>query len=98
MAYVQPHIPTKQPFALIMQHQWMLNMCIPFSKNNAQEFDSTFKTKVFGLPSYIAVMPNEQGVGIPLRYMLYTNDAISQHEQLAFEMTFKIIFETMEGV
>ena len=70
-------------------------MCTRFSKNNAWEIDSTCKTNVFGLPLYAAVAPNEQGVGIPLWYMLCTNDAGSQHEQLALEMTLKFIFERM---
>ena len=50
------------------------------------------------MPLYVVVAPNEQGVGIPLRYMLYTNDAGSHQEQLALEMTLKFIFERMEGV
>ena len=66
VAYVQLYIPTKQSFVLIMQYQWMLNMCMCLSKNNAWAIDSTFKTNVFGLPLYAAVAPNEQGFGIPL--------------------------------
>ena len=81
-----------------MHDKWMLSMCIRLSKNNAWAIDSTFKTNVFGLPLYAAVAPNEHGVGIPLWYMLCTNDTGSQHEQLALEMTLKIIFEKMEGV
>ena len=98
VVYVQPYIPTKQGFVLIMQDQWMYHMCMRLSKNNAWAIDSTFKTNVFGLPLYAAVAPNEQGVGIPLWYMLCTNDAGSQHEQLALQMTLKFIFERMEGV
>ena len=98
VAYIQPYIPTKQPFVLIIQDQWMLNMCMRLSKNNAWAIDSTFKTNVFGLPLYAAVAPNEQGVGIPLWYMLCTNDAGYHHEQLALEMTLKKIFERMKGI
>ena len=47
VAYIQPYIPTKQPFVLIIQDQWMLNMCMRLSKNNAWAIDSTFKTNVF---------------------------------------------------
>ena len=65
VAYVQPYIPGKQPFVLIMQDKWMLNMGIRLSKNNAWAIDSTFKTNVFGLPLYATVAPNEHGVGIP---------------------------------
>ena len=50
VAYVQPYIPGKQPFVLIMQDKWMLNMCIRLSKNNVWSIDFTFKTNVFGLP------------------------------------------------
>jgi hypothetical protein len=57
-----------------------------------------FKNNIFGLSLYVAVAPNEQGVGIPLWYMLCTNDSGSQHEQLVLEITIKIIFERLEGI
>ena len=78
--------------------QWMLNMCIRLSKNNAWAIHTTFKTNVFGLPLYVAVAPNAQGIDIPLWYMLCTNDLGSRHEQFTFEMTLKIIFERIEGI
>ena len=93
VVYVQPYIPTKQGFVLIMQDQWMYHMCMRLSKNNAWAIDSTFKTNVFGLPLYVVVALNEQTIGIPLWYMLCTNDAGSHHEQLAL-----VIFERMKGV
>ena len=34
VVYVQPYIPTKQGFVLIMQDQWMYHMCMRLSKNN----------------------------------------------------------------
>ena len=79
VAYVEPYMPGKQPFVLIMQDKWMLNMCIRLSKNNAWAIDSTFKTNVFGLPLYVAVAPNEKRLNIPLWHMLCTNDGGSQH-------------------
>ena len=67
----------------------MLNMCMRLSKNNAWAIDSTFKTNVFGLPLYVVVALNEQTIGIPLWYMLCTNDVGSDHDQLALEMTLR---------
>ena len=81
-----------------MQDQCMLTMCMRLSNNNAWAIDSTFKTNVYDLPLYVAVAPNEKRVGIPLWYMLCTNDAGSHHEQLALEMTRKKIFQRMKGV
>ena len=47
VAYAQAYIPTKQPFVLIIQDQWTLNMCMCLSKNNDWAINSTFKTNVF---------------------------------------------------
>ena len=32
VAYVQPYIPTKQPFVLIMQDKWMLTCVLAFQR------------------------------------------------------------------
>ena len=37
------------------------------------------------------------GVGIPLCYMLCSSDCGSNHEQIALEITLKIIFKRMES-
>ena len=73
-------------------------MCIRLSKNNSWAIDSTLKTNVFGLPSYVAIAPNEQVVVIPRWYMRCTNETRSQHEQVTLQITLKIIFERMQGV
>ncbi|MCO5579681.1 hypothetical protein L7F22_033539 [Adiantum nelumboides] len=69
--YVQPYNPSavdegKRPFVLIIQDPWMLHSAIRFSPQRAWAVDSTFKTNVFGLPLYAAVVPNQMGVGIPV--------------------------------
>ena len=56
VAHVQPYLPGEpgspaiQPFILILQDQWMLEMCERLTLNNYWEIDSTFKTNQFGLP------------------------------------------------
>ena len=103
VVYVQPYNPSainkeKGPFILIIQDQWMLHILMRFSQNNAWAVDSTFKTNVFGLPLYAAVLPNQNGVGIPIWLMLCSSDVGSQQENVALELTLKLIFSRMQGI
>lgn len=103
MLYVQPYNPhaieeEKRPFVLIIQDEWMLQMAMRFSRHNSWAVDSTFKTNVFGLPLYAAVLPNQNGVGIPIWLMMCTNDVGTNQESMALELTFKTIFSRMHEI
>lgn len=103
MHYVQPYNPDameeeKRPFILVIQDEWMLENAIRFSANNAWAVDSTFKTNIFGLPLYAAVLPNQLGMGIPIWLMMCTSDVGTQHESIALEITIRMIFLRMKGV
>ena len=47
--HIQPYVqetkesPPKQPFVMIIQDKWMLEMCMRLSCNNMWAIDSTFK-------------------------------------------------------
>ncbi|MCO5584014.1 hypothetical protein L7F22_037933 [Adiantum nelumboides] len=101
--YCQPYNPTAsdpkdRPFILILQDEWMLEMDIRFSANNAWAIDSTFKTNKYGLPLFATVLPNQLGVGIPIWFMLCTCDVGARHEVIALEITIKRIFSRMANV
>ncbi|MCO5569696.1 hypothetical protein L7F22_023412 [Adiantum nelumboides] len=101
--YCQPYNPTAsdlkdKPFILILQDEWMLEMGVRFSANNAWAIDSTFKTNKYGLPLFAAVLPNQLGVGIPIWFMLCTCDVGDRHEVIALEITIKRIFSRMANV
>lgn len=103
MFYVQPYNPhaieeEKRPFVLIIQDEWMLQMAMRFSCHNSWAVDSTFKTNVFGLPLYAAVLPNQNGVGIPIWLMMCTSDIGTNQESKALELTFKTIFSRMREI
>jgi hypothetical protein len=66
--YVQLFNPGNngQSFVIIIQDNWMLQMCRNLSANNAWVIDSTFRTNQFRLSLYIVVAPHSQGIRIPL--------------------------------
>lgn len=101
--YCQPYNPHAEedkdkPFIIIIQDKWMLDMAMRFSLHNSWAIDSTFKTNVFGLPLYAAVLPNQHGVGMPIWFMMCTNDPGSNQESVALEITLKTIFSKMNHV
>ena len=103
MCYCQPYNPKAsnakdRPFIVIIQDKWMLDMAMRFSLHNAWAIDSTFKTNVFGLPLYAAVLPNQNGIGIPIWLMLCTNDPGSNQESIALEITLKIVLSRMRNI
>ena len=60
VVHVQPYTkgsPVKQPFLMIIENKWMLEMCILFSSNNSWAIDSIFKINKSGLRLYTAVAP-----------------------------------------
>ncbi|MCO5566318.1 hypothetical protein L7F22_019995 [Adiantum nelumboides] len=71
--YCQPYNPIASDpkdklFILILQDEWMLEMSIRFSANNAWAIDSTFKTNKYGLSLFAAVLHNQLGVADSGRY------------------------------
>ena len=73
-------------------------MAMRFSTNNSWAIDSTFKTNIYGLPLYAAVLPNQQGVGLPIWFMLCTVDPGCRHDVIALSLTLKIIFGRIGNV
>ncbi|KAI5064240.1 hypothetical protein GOP47_0020910 [Adiantum capillus-veneris] len=95
--FVQPYSPqnpdeNKRPFILLIQDEWMLQVALRFSCQNSWAMDSTFKTNIYGLPLYGAVLPNQTGIGIPIWLMLCSIDVGTNQEKVALELTFKMIF------
>ncbi|KAI5068324.1 hypothetical protein GOP47_0016669 [Adiantum capillus-veneris] len=100
VCYYQPYNPhatndSEKPFILIIQDQWMLEMAMRFSWHNSWVIDSTFKTNAFGLPLYAVVLPNQHGVGIPIWFMMCSNDPGLDHERIALEITLSTILSRM---
>ena len=99
---MQPYNPnvqdaTKRPFIVIIQDDWMLQVALRFSPHNAWAVDITLKMNVFGLPLYGGVLPNQHGVGLPIWFMICTNDPGTQQEGIAFEVTFRVIFSRLQN-
>ena len=83
----------KQSFLVTTRDKRMLGMCIWLFYVYSWAIDSKFKTRHFGLPLCVRVVPNNKGVGIPLWYMLHSYDCGSNHAQLVLDMTLRIIFK-----
>ncbi len=101
--YLQPYNPhaseeRDRPFILVIQDDWMLDMALRFSRNNSWAIDSTFKTNVFGMPLYAAVLPNQHGIGIPIWFMLCTHDVGTTQESIALQVTLSVVFQRMNEV
>ncbi|MCO5554036.1 hypothetical protein L7F22_007562 [Adiantum nelumboides] len=101
--HCQPYNPDApeerdRPFILVIQDEWMLRMCMRFSSNNAWAINSTFKTNVFGMPLYAALVPNQHGVGLPLWFMLCTHDVGTSQESVALHITLQLVFQRMKNI
>ena len=73
--YYQPYAPTdevppKKPFVIVIQYEFIQNSAQRFSATNFWALNFTFKTNRYGLPLYVSIVPNENGIGIPVFYML----------------------------
>ena len=66
-----------------------------FFKDNAWALDSTFKTNQWDLPLYAAIVPNQDGKGMPVFYMLCTKDKNEGHEGIAIELALSAVFESI---
>ena len=98
--YYQPYAPKdenprKRPFVVVIQDEFMRNSAKRFSGNNSWALDSTFKTNQYGLPLYAAIVPNQDGIGIPVFYMLCSNDVKQGHEGIAIEIALTHVFESL---
>lgn len=101
--YYQPYAPTeidprKRPFVVVIQDEFMKSMAERFSRDNSWALDSTFKTNQYGLPLYAAVVPNQDGKGIPVFYMLCSNEIKEGHEGIALELALTHVFAAIGEV
>ena len=69
-----------------------------FSVGNLWAIDSTFKTNLYDLPLYAAIVPNQDGRGMPVFYMLCSKDKEKGHEGIAMKITLQYVFASIEGV
>ena len=63
-----------------------------FLTQNSWAFDSTFKTNQYGWPLFAAIVPNKDGNGISVFYMLCSIDKQQGHEEIAMKLTLTHIF------
>jgi hypothetical protein len=80
---------------VVIQDEFMKNLAQRFSGNNSWALDSTFSTNQFGLPLYAAIVPNQDGIGIPVFYMLCSNVPKQGHEGIAIEIALTHVFESL---
>jgi hypothetical protein len=98
--YYQPYAPKNEdprmrPFVVVIQDDFMRKSAQRFSGNNSWALDSTFKTNQYGLPLYAAIVPNQDGIGIPVFYMLCSNDPQGGHEGVAIDIALFHVFESL---
>jgi hypothetical protein len=77
--YYQPYAPKDKdprmrPFVVVFQDDFMRSVAQRFSHGNSWALDSTFKTNQYDLPFYAVIVPNQDGKGMPVFYMLCTKD------------------------
>lgn len=95
--YYQPYAsknedPKKIPFVVVIQDDFMQKSSLRFSSDNSWVLDSTFKTNQYGLTLYVAIVPNQDGIGILVFYMLCSNEVKEWHECLAIEIALSHVF------
>ena len=98
--YYQPYAPAqsnprKRPFVVVIQNEFMKDVAKKFSPGKSWAVDSTFKTNQYGLPLYAAIVPNQDGKGMPVFYMLCSNDIKGGHEGIALELALTHVFESI---
>ena len=105
--FYQPYLPKekdprKRPFVVVIQDEWMRNIGRRFSNGNSWAIDSTFCTNQYGLPLYAAVVPNQDGKGVPVFYILCTRDVKQKqgqnHEGIALELALTAAFASIGNV
>jgi hypothetical protein len=98
--YYQPYAPKdkdprKRPFVVVFQDDFMRSVAQRFSHGNSWALDSTFKTNQYDLPLYATIVPNQDGKGMPVFYMLYTKDNKQGHEGIALELALTSVFASI---
>ena len=88
----------KRPFIVVLQDEFMRDIAKRFSTGNSWALDSTFKTNNYDLPLYAAVVPNEDGRGMPIFYMLCSKDKGQGHQGIAIEIALECVFKNMGSV
>ena len=101
--YYQPYAPKdidprKRPFVIVIQDEFMRDVAKKFSPAKSWAVDSTFKTNQYGLPLYAAIVPNQDGIGMPVFYMLCSNDVKEGHEGIALELALTHAFQSIGEV
>ena len=64
----------KIPFIVVPQDKFMRDIAKRFSTGNSWALDSTFKTNNYDLLLYAVVVPNEDGRGMSIFYILCSKD------------------------
>ena len=80
---------------VVIQDEFMKSMAQRFSTGNSWALDSTFKTNQHGLPLYAAIVPNQDGKGIFVFYMLCSNDIKQSYEGIALELALTHVFDSI---
>ena len=69
-----------------------------FSTGKLWALDSTFKTNNYDLPLYAAVVPNDDGRGMPVFYMLWSKDKGQGHQGIAIKIALEYVFKNIENI
>jgi hypothetical protein len=98
--YYQPYAPRKKdprkrPFIVVFQDDFMRSAIQRFSHGNSWALDSIFKTSQYDLPLYASIVPNQDGKGIPVFYMLCTKDNKHGHEGIALGLALTSVFASI---
>ena len=83
---------------VVIQDEWMRDVGKRFSRGNSWALDSTFKTNQYGLPLYATIVPNQDGKGVPVFYMLHSIDKKEGHEGIALELALMSVFASLGHV
>eukprot|EP00058_Branchiostoma_floridae_P000494 XP_002585982.1 hypothetical protein BRAFLDRAFT_110252 [Branchiostoma floridae] len=84
-----------RPFVAVLQTEWQQKMAERFSPNSAWSVDSTFGLNTFGFPLYAATVPNQNGEGIPIFFLL-TSAENGPQEEIGLEAGFKAVFQKLQ--
>ncbi|XP_024531422.1 uncharacterized protein LOC112346522 isoform X1 [Selaginella moellendorffii] len=88
-------VEEKQPFVCVIMTPWMREMAERFSAGNVWALDSTFTTCIRGLPLHAAAVPNQDGIGMPVFFMMCSADTGSRHESIALKLALTAVFKQL---
>ncbi|XP_066298926.1 uncharacterized protein [Branchiostoma lanceolatum] len=89
--------PDKRPFVLVLQTEWQRQAAERFSPNSVWTVDSTFGLNSYGLPVFSAVVPNQNRQGLPIFYLITSNDKKTKHEETGVRLGFEALLERMSA-